>query len=73
MVDFSDRTPKDGEVYALSERPEHTKAEFVETKGEHGAEMRIAWRLSDRFGRGILLTDEELANLCSLTKNYMDQ
>ena len=70
MVDFNEHTPQDGETYALSNRPEHTRAEFVETKGSEGAERRIAWRLYDRHGRGILLTDEELRNLAALQENY---
>lgn len=70
MVDFNNKNPINGEVYALSNRPTHTRAEFVETPGSDGAEQRIAWRLYDRFGRGVLLTDEEIDNLCKLTRNY---
>jgi len=69
----SENTPVDGEVYALSQREGYTRAEFVETEGEHGAPGRIAWRLCDRFGRGILLTEEEALLLSSLTLNYLKE
>lgn len=70
MVDFDNKVPSDGEVYALSTGPNHTRAEFIATKGGEGADSRVAWRLYDRLGRGILLTAEEVDRLCKLTKNY---
>lgn len=70
MVNFNEKVPLDGEVYALSDRTGYTRAEFVETPGDNGADGRIAWRLYDRLGRGVLLTGEEIENLCYLTRNY---
>lgn len=70
MVDFNEHTPRDAEVYALSDRENYPRAEFVETKGEGGAERRVAWRIYDRHGKGLLLTDEEVRNLGNLQRNY---
>lgn len=69
-MDFSSHVPKDGELFALSARDGHTRGEFIATPGSEGADRRVAWRLFDRYGRGILLTAEELKNLCSLMNNY---
>lgn len=71
-MDLYNKVPQDKEVYALSPEDEnHIRAEFIETKGESGAECRICWRLYDRFGRGVLLTEEAVLNLCKLTSNYL--
>lgn len=70
MVDFNKHVPVDAEVYALSDREHYMRAEFVETKGQEGAERRVAWRIYDRYGKGVLLTDEEVTNLGNLQRNY---
>lgn len=71
-MDLYKKIPVDGEVYALSSDGENgIKAEFIETDGKSGADHRICWRLYDRFGRGILLTEESVINLCKLTTNYL--
>lgn len=57
--------PVDGDVFALSQEENATKAEFVNTNG------RMAWRLYDRFGKGVLLTEEQMALLASLTTNAL--
>lgn len=67
---INNKVPKNGEVFALSSEKGHTRAEFVDTPGKNGANRRIAWRLYDRFGRGVLLTEEELNILCKLMRNY---
>lgn len=70
-MDYNSHIPKDGDVFALSGRLGHTRAELVYTPGKDGAEKRVAWRLYDRFGRGVLLTDNELQNLCKLMSNFV--
>jgi len=70
-MDVTNKIPLDGEVYALSSEPYSIRAEFVETEGTEGAEARIAWRLYDRHDRGILLTEEAINTLCTLTENYL--
>ena len=72
-MDYKSHTPSDGEVYSLSSRNGYIKAEFIDTKGSDGAERRLGWRLTDRFGRGILLTSEELQNLYDLMTNYFNK
>lgn len=71
-MDFSSKVPRDGEVYALSNGENSTRAEFVYTEGGEGARSRVAWRLYDRFGKGILLTEVEMLALCQLTNNYIE-
>ena len=63
----------DGEVYALSSTDNPIRAEFVETLGDEGAEERIAWRLYDRFGRGVLLMINDISKLSMLTENYLEE
>lgn len=57
--------PVDGEVFALSPDENATKAEFVSTRG------RIAWRLYDRHGKGVLLTEEQMRLMGSLIANAL--
>ena len=70
-MDFTNKIPEDGEVFALAEEENYIRAEFVESVGEVGAPNRIAWRLYDRHGKGILLSQKEMTRLCLLTNNYL--
>jgi hypothetical protein len=70
VADFDQHTPKDAEVFALSQREDYPRAEFVVTLGADGAEHRVAWRIYDRHGKGLLLTDQEVRNLSKLQRNY---
>ena len=72
-MDFTEKIPEDGDVYALSNEENYIRAEFVESTGEVGAPSRIAWRLYDRHGKGILLTQKEMLRLCLLTNNYFKE
>lgn len=65
-MDHHDRIPQDGEVYALGTGGNHLRAEFVNTNG------RLAWRLYDRLGRGVLLTESELRILVRLSTNVLN-
>ena len=69
-MDLSDITPHDGDVFALSDGDNYLRAEFVETLGVDGVDHKIAWRLYDRLGRGVLVTEGEIALLAVLTSNY---
>ena len=65
-MDFNGKVPKDGEVFALNGGDNRVHAEFLNTNG------RIGWRLYDRFGRGILLTEEEIRKLVILSVAALD-
>jgi len=69
-MDLTNKVPKDGEVFALSDRGDTTRAEFIETSGAEGAHRKVAWRLYDRLGRGVVLTESEIVMLATLMKNY---
>lgn len=62
---MDNHVPYDGEVFKLSREEDATRAEFVNTNG------RIAWRLYDRHGRGVLLTKDEMRLLSTLTNNAL--
>jgi len=66
-MDYDDKVPQDGEVYALSSIENNTRAEFVDTNG------KIAWRLYDRFGRGVLLLEEEIRLLTKLSTAVLER
>ena len=57
--------PQDGEVFKLSPHANATTAEFVDSSG------RIAWRLYDRHGKGILLLEDEMRLLAKLINNAL--
>ena len=60
-MDFTGKVPQDGEVFALNSGENRVYAEFLNTKG------RIGWRIYDRFGRGVLITEEEIRKLVQLS------
>ncbi len=60
---MQNHTPQDGEVFALSPGDNTIRAEFVDSDG------RIAWRLYDRFGKGIMLTEEQMRLMACLIAN----
>jgi len=66
-MDYDNKIPLDGEVYALSVGDNKTIAEFVNSNG------RIGWRLYDRFGRGILLLEEEIRLLTKLSTTALNE
>ena len=65
-MDFDDKIPQDGETFALSDEQDCIKAEFINSSG------RICWRLCNRIGQGIMLTEDELRRLILLSNNYLD-
>lgn len=71
-MDYSDEVPEDGTVYALSTRDGYARAEFIFTPGTDGADRRIAWRIVDRNHNGVVLVDEEVENLVTLSQNFLE-
>ena len=65
-MDFNEKVPKDKEVFALNSIDNRVYAEFLNTNG------RIGWRLYDRFGRGILITEEEIRKLVALSVSALN-
>ena len=57
--------PRDGDVIRLSPHENATRAEFVDTGG------RLAWRLYDRHGKGILILEDEMRLLAKLIINAL--
>lgn len=66
-MDFNQKIPQDGEVYALNSGDNIVYAEFLSTNS------RIGWRLYDRLGRGILLTEEEIRKLVMLSQTALNE
>jgi len=58
-------TPQDGDTIKLSSGENAITAEFVNTNG------RLAWRLYDRHGKGIMLTEDEMRLLGALIANAL--
>jgi len=57
--------PRDGDVIRLSSHENAIKAEFVDSDG------RLAWRLYDRHGKGILILEDEMRLLAKLINNAL--